>query len=135
MTEDGPPLDDVPEEDLVEALMGQFHAQELREWMSANELKRERGANKRRSAELAVAQDPEGIARFLYGRGAIDVEWDRQCIYYDACGNTTATAREEVCDACLDVSRRNSSEGAVDIDDYDDRAEYMAELHARFGDD
>jgi len=120
---------------LAHELADRMTVEELRKWCSEHGVVRERGDDKLTTAKRAVEQDREGIARFLYGRGAIDVEWDRRCIYYGACGNTTASPREEVCDACIDVSRRNSSEGAVDIDDYDNRTEYMAELHARFGGD
>lgn len=133
MGDDGPPLDSIPEEELVDALADEFHAQDLREWMSANDLSRPRGANKRESAEAAVEQERGGVARFLYDRGAIEVDWERRCMYHEACGNHTDSPREDVCTECLDYSRRNSSEGAVDIGDFEDRTAYMAELHARFG--
>lgn len=130
--DDEPPLDEVPDEELVNALEEMFHAQELRDWMSAHDLERSRGANKHESATQAVAQDRDGIARFLYEEGALDLDWDRRCEHHGACGNTTAGPNVAVCDACLDVSRRNSSaDDPLAPDDFPSMTEYMAALHER----
>jgi len=133
MTENGSPLDEVPDKELVEALMNQFHAQELRKWMSANGLTRSHGANKSKSARQAIEQDREGIARFLLERNAIEVDWQPRCMYYKACGNHTTGHREDMCTDCVDVLRWNSSKQTIDLDNFDSIVDYMTELHVRFG--
>jgi len=126
------PLDTIPDQDLVDSLMNQFHAQELRDWMAAHDLSRERGANKRRSAELAVQQDHDGIAQFLLEQNAISINFDRRCMYYDICGNTTPSPREEMCTDCLDYSRQNNFENTIDFENYDSMTAYMAAIHAHY---
>jgi hypothetical protein len=133
MEQEAPPLEDVPEDELVAGLKSQFKAQELREWMSQNGLKRERGANKQRSAELAVRQEPEEIARFLFERGAIDVDWAPVCEHHGVCGNEVPGRNVERCDECTDLSRENSrARDPVDPNDFDDMDEYMAVLYERY---
>jgi len=131
--EDGPDFSDVPDDEIVDALIDTFQANELRRWMAENGLQRERGSNKAESARQAVEQGREGIAEMLHEEGALDVEWDRRCRHFEACGNTTPGATTDMCDDCLDVVRENDrASDPVDRDGFDDPTAFFEALHERF---
>jgi len=132
MTE-GPPLDQVDDQELAEALASQFMANDLRRWMSDNGLRRSRGANKMESARQAVQQDREGIAELLYQNNALDVDWERKCKHHEVCGNTTPGASTDLCDRCLDLFRMNDREAdPIDASDYEERIDFVSALYERY---
>lgn len=131
--EDGPDFSEVADDEIVEALIDTFQANELRKWMAANGLQRERGSNKAESARQAVEQGREDIAQMLYDENALDVDWDRKCKHHSACGNTAPGASTEMCDDCLDVVRENDrAANPVDRDRFDDATDFFQALHERF---
>ena len=130
---DEPDFSQVEDEEIVDALVDTFQANQLRKWMAANGLQRERGSNKAESARQAVEQGREEIARMLHEEGALEVEWDRKCRHHRACGNTTPGATTDMCDDCLDVVRENDrASDPVDRDGFDDATDFFEALHERF---
>lgn len=130
---DAPPLDEISDQEVAEALASQFMANDLRKWMSENDYSRSRGANKMESARQAVQQDRDGIARLLYENGVLEVEWDRKCKHHRVCGNTTPGAATDLCGNCLDMFRANDREpDPVDDSGFDDRTDFVEALYERY---
>ena len=119
-------LVDADDEVLADLLAIEMEAMTLRRWMSSRGLTRSRGSRKRESAAQAVEQDPVLVTCTLIERGAIETDRDPKCKYYLACGNETSGPREEVCDECIDVARRNRR---FEYDDFDTMTDYMRRLH------